>query len=160
MHPTPRQIPQAFFYCLHKNSSVMDVLQTDELQSMFSLPLSELSYREFNHLSGIMTEFSLDASSNDCWQWKHGKKAGFTAKKYYDLVHEPIPTNPLLCWVWKSCCSLTIKMFAWLVIMDRVNTKDMIQAGSGRLMMGLNVFFVPRELLKTRTICSSSATTA
>ena len=26
-----------------------------------------------------------------------------------------------------GCCTMSIKMFAWLVIMDRVNTKDMIQ---------------------------------
>ena len=36
-------------------------------------------------------------------------------------------SNPILSWVWKSCCTMTVKMFAWLVIMDRVNTKDMIQ---------------------------------
>lgn len=35
--------------------------------------------------------------------------------------------NPLLCWIWKSCCTMSIKMFAWLVIMDKINTKDMIQ---------------------------------
>ena len=73
----------------------MEVLQPGELQNMFSLPLSELAYREFNQLSGIMTGISLDVASNDSWQWKHGKKAGFTAKKYYDFVHEPIPANPL-----------------------------------------------------------------
>src|SRR3954471_24211275 len=50
----------------------------------------------------------------------------YTAKKFYLKVHEPIISNPLLCWIWKSCCTLKIKTFAWLVIMDRINTKDMI----------------------------------
>ena len=105
----------------------MEVLQTGELQSMFSLPLSELAFREFNQLSEILAGFSLDVDSNDSWEWRHGKKAEYTAKKYYDFVHQPMTTNPILCWVWKSCCAMSIKMFAWLVIMDRVNTKDMIQ---------------------------------
>ena len=114
------------------------------------MPLSELAYREFNHLSRIMTGISLDVASNDSWQWKHGKKAGFTTNKYYDFVHEPIPANPLLSWIWKSCCTMTIKMFAWLVIMDRVNTKDMIQRRKWKINDGPECVLCPTGALEDR----------
>ena len=50
-----------------------------------------------------------------------------SAKKYYVHVHLPIIPNPLLGWIWKSCCTMKIKMFAWMLIMDRLNTQDMLE---------------------------------
>ena len=67
-----------------------------------------------------------DEEAKDCWTWRLNGKGQYTAKKFYKLVHDPIQANPLLNWIWKSCCILKTKVFAWLVIMDRLNTKDML----------------------------------
>ncbi|XP_073355472.1 uncharacterized protein [Aegilops tauschii subsp. strangulata] len=53
------------------------------------IPLQDRFPREFNQLSGILAEISLDIDCNDTWAWRHGKKAEYTAKKYYDFVHQP-----------------------------------------------------------------------
>mgnify|MGYP000863857686 FL=1 len=148
--PLQDRFPRLFSFCIQKNSSVLEVMASGEFHSMFSLPLSEMAYRELNQLSGILSDISLDDNAKDCWYWKHGKKSGYTAKKYYDLVHEPIPTNPLLCWIWKSCCTMTIKMFAWLVIMDRVNTKDMIQRRKWKINDGPECVLCPIGALEDR----------
>ena len=104
----------------------MEMLQAGNLQQMFSLPLSELAFQEINQLSSMLGEISLDNEGKDTWAWRHRKKSEYSAKKIYDSVHQPVLANPILSGVWKSCCTMTIKMFAWLVIMDRFNTKDMI----------------------------------
>ena len=88
---------------------------------------------EFQSLSQALEGFAGDRLLPECWSWNDSKRIEYTTKKYYDLVHKPIVANPLLTWMWKSCCTMSIKMFAWLVIMDRVNTKDMIQRRHWRI---------------------------
>ena len=45
---------------------------------------------------------------------------------------------------------MTIKMFAWLVIMDRVNTKDMIQRRHSRINDGPSCVLCPTGVLDDR----------
>uniref|UniRef100_A0A453ILD2 Reverse transcriptase zinc-binding domain-containing protein n=1 Tax=Aegilops tauschii subsp. strangulata TaxID=200361 RepID=A0A453ILD2_AEGTS len=148
--PLQERFPRLFPFCLQKNLSVMEVIQAGNVQQMFSLPLSELAFREFNQLSSLLFGTSLDNGCNDIWAWRHGKKAEYSAKKYYDFVHQPVIANPILSWVWKSFCTMTIKMFAWLVIMDRVNTKDMIHRCHWRINDGPSCVLCPTGVIEDR----------
>ena len=93
------RLPRLFSFCLQKNLSVRQVVQAGNLQQMFSLPLSQLAFREFNQLSSLLSENSFNTDCNDNWAWRHGKKAEYSAKKYYEFVHQPVPANPILRWV-------------------------------------------------------------
>ena len=42
-------------------------------------------------------------------------------------MHSNMSFNPLLLWIWRSSCTMKIKVFAWMLIMDRLNTKDMVE---------------------------------
>ena len=42
-------------------------------------------------------------------------------------MHMNLSFNPLLNWVWANSCTMKIKFFAWMMIMDRLNAKDMIE---------------------------------
>ena len=123
---------------------------------LFQLPLSEHAHVELQCLSQCLDNIAGDRLLSDCWSWNASKKSQYTTKKYYDLVHRPIVANPILNWIWKSCCTMSIKMFAWLVIMDRVNTKDMIQRRHWRIEDGLNVCYADLALWRTEIICSSN----
>ena len=92
----------------------------------------------------------LDDACDDMWTWRHGKKSEYSAKKYYEFVHQPVIANPILSWVWKSYCTVTVKMFAWLVIMDRVNTKDMIQRRHWKINDGPSCVLCPTGVLEDR----------
>ena len=96
-----------------------------DLTDLFNLPLSAQAFQELNELQEILHNPSA-AEAKDCWTWRLNHKGQYTSKKFYTLVHDPIQANPLLNWIWKSCCILKTKVFACLVIMDRLNTKDMI----------------------------------
>src|SRR3954465_8295521 len=89
--------------------------------------------------------------SSDVWSWKEGSKGEYTTKKYYNLVHSPIQSNPLLKWVWRICCTLKIKVFAWLVIMHRINTKDMLQRRHWRIEDGPECVLCAYHTLENRT---------
>jgi hypothetical protein len=34
---------------------------------------------------------------------------------------------PVYQWLWESCCIMSHKMFAWLLLVDRLNTRDILQ---------------------------------
>ena len=63
--PLQERFPRLFSFCMQKNLSVMQVVQAGNLQQMFSLPLSELAFREFNQLSSLLSVTSLDNGRND-----------------------------------------------------------------------------------------------
>ena len=38
-----------------------------------------------------------------------------------------IVVDPIFKWIWKCSCTLKFKVFCWLLLMDRLNTRDMMQ---------------------------------
>ena len=115
-----------FSFAHDKLISIKEVCDTRELITLFQLPLSERAFTELHSLQSLMVQYHDRDLVQDTWTWRFGKKGVYTAKKFYTHVHEPLHSNPLLMWIWKSCCTLKTKVFAWLVIMDRLNTKDML----------------------------------
>jgi hypothetical protein len=65
-------------------------------------------------------------SEADRWTtiWTEG---AYTAARFYHYSFRHTTCSKVYKWIWKSRCLLRIKVFAWLLISDRLNTKDMIQ---------------------------------
>src|SRR4051812_42933548 len=97
--------------------SVREARAVEDLTDLFNLPLSAQAFQELRNVQLILQNHN-DVADLDCWTWRRDNKGQYTAKKFYTLVHVPIQANPLLDWIWKSCCILKTKVFAWLVIMD------------------------------------------
>ena len=94
--------------------------------SMFHLPLSAQAYQELLSVQSLLQDLDIDHQASNRWVWGKDAKA-YTAKRYYIHIHSTITPNPLLNWIWRSCCTMKIKMFAWMLIMDRLNTHDMLE---------------------------------
>jgi hypothetical protein len=50
----------------------------------------------------------------------------YFAAKFYGHIHSHISVMKVYNWLWKSSCVMTSKVFAWLLIKDRLNTCDML----------------------------------
>ena len=96
---------------------------SSDLLNEFHLPLSERAYAEFRELKLWLTGVQL-SQGNDIWSCPRGT---FKAATYYTHVHRSIVVCPLYKWIWKSKCTMKIKMFTWLMISDRLNTRDLLQ---------------------------------
>ena len=125
---TQQSFSRLFSYAKDPNVSLLEFRSTQDISNLYNLPLSLQAYNELIKLQEMVATFP-ESRTNDTWYWrgKHKEMSRLSAKQYYDLVHAPIQPNKLLTWIWKSCCTLKIKVFAWLVIMDRINRKDMLQ---------------------------------
>ena len=53
-------------------------------------------------------------------------KKGYTPRAFYNLFFKGMPTHTPSSWIWKSKCMSKHKFFAWLILHDRINTKDML----------------------------------
>lgn len=51
----------------------------------------------------------------------------YSSKKFYAHVCSLVEAHSIYKLVWRSCCTPQIKFFAWLGLVDRLNTKDMLR---------------------------------
>jgi hypothetical protein len=104
--------------------SVQEVLQAADLDTIFTLPLSQQAMHELEQLQDDLADLNFDENLADQWQPIWGKD--YTAKRFYDHIYDLIQAHPIFQIVWNSNCTPRIKFFIWLVLVDRLNTKTML----------------------------------
>jgi len=124
--PLDQRFARLFSFVIDPLISAAEVFDMSELTPLFHLPLSERAFGELQSLQSLLGNSNVNHQLNDVWVWKEDGK-DYSAKKYYTFLHKHIVSNPILSWIWASCCTLRIKFFAWLLIMDRLNTQDMLE---------------------------------
>jgi hypothetical protein len=96
----------------------------ENLDDLFMLPLSQQAYDEFFDLNEELLEVNLDLLSSNLWCPNWGSL--FTPKRFYSFIYNSIEGHPIFRRIWKSKCTPRVKFFAWLVLVDRLNTKIML----------------------------------
>jgi hypothetical protein len=109
---------------LDENLSAAQVFDTEDLVSLFHLPLSRVAFEELGQLQLLMHGNRL-TDQNHIWKYCWGNK--YTSAKFYDHIHSHIKVSKVYHWLWKSSCTMSAKFFAWLVLKDRLNTRDLLQ---------------------------------
>jgi hypothetical protein len=106
-----------------RQASVQEVSVVENLDELFILPLSQQAHDEFVDLSNEILEVNLDVLSADCWLPSWGSL--FTPKRFYS-IYSTLEGHPIFRKTWKSSCTPRVKFFAWLVLIDRLNTKTIL----------------------------------
>jgi len=104
--------------------SVFDVMQAEDLDTLFFLPLSQQALEELEQLQNHLQDIPYDEHSQDRWTPTWGNS--YTSKRFYSYIFGTVEAHPIFKEVWKSGCTPRIKFFAWLVLVDRLNTKTML----------------------------------
>lgn len=60
------------------------------------------------------------------WHYSWGSNI-YSAKRFYVIPFKSISPPPPILWIWKSKCSNKLKVFTWLLLMDRLNTKNILR---------------------------------
>jgi hypothetical protein len=117
------KFPRLFSFVLNDNLSASQVYEMEDISSIFFLPLSVQAHGELNELQDLMAANPL-SNQNDVWSYTWGDK--YYVAKFYEYIHSHIKVPKVYHWLWKSSCVMSVKMFAWLLLRDRLNTKDLI----------------------------------
>jgi hypothetical protein len=122
--PLKIRFPKSFSYVLNENVSAAEVYSTDELEDMFYLPLSTITNQELQELKQIVDD---NPVSDQLYVWSYCWGPKYFAALFYHKIHAYIKTPSVHKWLWKSCCIMRHKMFAWLVLSDCLNTRYLLQ---------------------------------
>jgi hypothetical protein len=122
--PLKERFPRLFSYVLDENLSAAKVYAIEDITDLFYLPLSPLAFQELEELQNLMHDNPV-SDQLDVWSFVWGQK--YTAAQFYRHIHRHIKVPGIYKWLWKSCCMMRSKMFAWLLLSDRLNTRDLLQ---------------------------------
>ena len=76
-------------------------------------------------LQQLLTPITL-AHGEDKWTciWGEGD---YTTKQYYSHYFREIDVHQSYKWLWESKVTMKIKVFGWLLLSDRLNTRNMLK---------------------------------
>ena len=120
-----------FSFAKNKKISVLQFLSNNNLQSQFHLPLSEQAYQEYQRMQDYIKKYTGSTRYKRLLALYLGKQ--HTSSKFYKISYRNVqPPAPFL-WIWDSKSSNKLKVFSWLMIMDRLNTRNLLKRKKHKL---------------------------
>ena len=118
------RFPRLFSFALNEDISIASISSVTELSSCFALPLSVEAFDELNQVSRILEETQIIPTATDQRHFVWGKK--YTPSRYYRFLFKQVPKDKALNSIWSSKALPKLKVFLWLLMHDRLNTKDLM----------------------------------
>jgi hypothetical protein len=113
-----------FSFAKNPKASMIHI-RNHQLEENFFLPLSSEALSQLSELQVLLLESNMDLDEKDIWHYSWG--CLFIPKKAYTAMRGNIPASPLFKWLWKSSNLGKHKFFFWLLIRDRLNTRNLLR---------------------------------
>jgi hypothetical protein len=139
---TSEEFLRAFSYTKNEDISVRDILTSNQLSLNFSLPLSPQALDEIRVLQGLAAHIDFSNDTHDTWTYEWGA-ANYTLSAYYNFCFRECTTHVSFLWVWKSKCTSKFKSFWWLVLVDQLNTRNMLRRRNYKINSSYNCLMCP-----------------
>jgi len=116
--------PRAFSFCLNEDDSIAKVLTATDPAMIFSLPLSIQAREEIKEIQEGLSQNRVANDRCDIWECTLGR---FSSKKFYNHCYKQVVADEAFGWLWKAKSLIKFKMFGWLLLVDRLNTRNMLK---------------------------------
>jgi hypothetical protein len=127
--------------------SALQVYGEDDLSELFYIPLSIQDFQELEQLQILMQANHLLQRKNEChYCWGES----YFAKKFYDHIHAHPVVPKVYAWLWKSCYVMKTKVFACLLLSDRLNTRDLLKRRHWNVTDDSHCVFCPSRAYEDR----------
>lgn len=123
--PFKERYPQLFSFNRKPKCSVKFFLKHD-VDFLFKLPLSTQAAIQLEELLETIDNFHWDDNINDRWTYSWGNSK-YSSKKAYKLFSGTVPASPLFPWLWSSSNLGKHKFFFWLLLRDRLSTRNLLR---------------------------------
>ena len=145
------RFPRLFSFVINEDCSVADMASLLDLSNYFVLPLSVQAFNELEQLNEMMSTLDLSLDDTDCdirsFPWG---SAQYTSAKFYNFLFSHTIQDPSLQAIWKSRCLPKLRVFAWLLQKDRLNTRDLMQRKHWHLDSGFTCALCSSNHVETR----------
>jgi hypothetical protein len=115
-----------YSFALQKDVSVSDFINRRSLEEQFVLPLSIEAHAELLALEEELNDAQPERQIADEWRPAWGADQ-YRAKDFYLHCFRACSTPHHVIAIWKSKCMMKHKVFAWLMFVDRLNTRQMLR---------------------------------
>jgi hypothetical protein len=102
------------------------------MEAQFHLPFSEQAYIEYQQLQQIILHLQVDDNTKDAWHYAWVNNA-YTSSRFYHFPYKNVQPPRLFLWIWDSCCANKIKVFTWLLLMDKLNVSNILRRKKHKL---------------------------
>lgn len=117
--------PHLFSYAKKKDISLQKAYETHDLPQLFHLPLPQQAFSQLLLLATELEAINL-LDEADIWtdMWGNGF---FSSSKTYRHLSGHRQVHKVFNWLWKSKCQNKHKVFFWLVLKDRLSTRNILK---------------------------------
>jgi hypothetical protein len=141
--------PNLVGYAKDPKASLWKLRNEGNLINCFNIPMSRSAYNEYLLLQQYFDSLSSPAlCEKDSWKFIWGQQV-YSSSKYYQYQFKNLTPSRVLLWVWKSNCIPTIKFFVWLLLNDRLNTRNILRRRKKFLEQGYNCVLCQEEIEET-----------
>lgn len=141
--------PNLFPFAKEPGISFFKLRNSEQLLTCFRIPMTRQAYNEFlsmqeelAHLQQILP----DDNDSCCCIWGLQK---YSSSKYYQYQFSSLQLQRSVLWIWKSKCTPKINFFAWLLLNDRLNTRNMLRRRNKFLEEGYNCVLCHNSIEET-----------
>lgn len=116
--------PNIAMFVKRPGISVKEVCEAESLDNLFHIPISQAAAVELEGLRTLAQSFELSEDTDMrifCWG-----SSMYSSAKLCKLAFLTMQTPAVFHLVWKSKVTPRVKFFAWLILLDRLNTKNML----------------------------------
>jgi hypothetical protein len=117
-------MPELFSFARNQFLSINKAKNILDLNSILHLPISQEAYLQLVQLAQML-ENVIALNEPDIWNYVWGSPWSSAAKVYTHLIgHRSV--HPAFRWLWKSAAQNKHKVFFWLLLHDRLSTRNML----------------------------------
>jgi hypothetical protein len=123
--PLDLTYPELFSFVKNGNVTFKSVASNFEVSGIFNLPLSTQAHQQLNLLHQSLSNRQI-RDGVDTWVYCWGNSI-FSTSKTYKFLSSGALAHPVFRWIWKSRCQMKHKVFFWLLLVNRLNTRGLLQ---------------------------------
>jgi hypothetical protein len=112
-------------FALNKNIS-LKAFKTGQIERHFWCPLSIEASGQLEELQIMLSNIQTSTSEKDKWTYIWNSDEYFCYKGYLQIIGIN-DVSPIFQWMWKSCVMGRHKIFFWLLLRGRLNTRELLK---------------------------------
>jgi hypothetical protein len=142
------KLPRLFSYVLYEDATVAEVANSPNLFSSLDLPILVEAFEELNFVQSITQDLITEHAGLDVRSFPLGNQS-YTLAKFYEFLFSALPEDPALSAIWKSKRMPKLRVFGWLLLMDRLNTKDLMLSKNWHVDGGISCVLCTANTVET-----------
>jgi hypothetical protein len=119
--------PHLLSFAKKTNAAISEIVSTEFIEDLFHLPLSQQAFLELDQFEEVCNQavLKINGGGVDSWSYIWGSPE-FSVHKAYNVMSGTQPAPPHFSWIWKSSCQAKHKFFFWLLLLDILNTTNLL----------------------------------